>query len=187
MDINQPYCHLNYVMKDFEILLTEKFPEPEVPVKGQLVFLGSYDDISDECPELQKLTQLSYLKAKFFTGFRNAPFIPAIVGVSEDSQVFILTNPLFSDWYCTLIGEFAKIDAAGVDDAVLSEILYLIRETGTAMWKISRTKYHVGVGEIQWGVLDFEINGTLKIYTRSFHGLSGVMEKRRGRIAEMLS
>jgi len=152
-------------MTDIQAILTSKFPNTEGHVVGQLVFLTQQEIIRLDSPRLQAITELNFYKTKFFTGYRKFTNIDTVVGLSKDNEVFLLTNPLFSDKYSDLIKIFENVKSAHIDKGFISDLVEMYRATGAKITEIGIYKYQIWFGDNKWRILDFEINGTLKIKT----------------------
>jgi hypothetical protein len=157
-----PTVRCNF-MTDIQIILKSKFPKTEERVEGRLVFLDQHEIIRLDSPRLQAITKLDFYKTKFFTGYRKFTIIDTVVGLSNDNEVFILTNPLFSDKYSDLIKIFENVKSAHVDKGFISDLVDMYRATGAKITDIGADKYQIWFGDNKWRILDFEINGTLKI------------------------
>lgn len=152
-------------MTDIQTILKNKFPKTEERVEGQLVFLDQQEIIRLDSPRLQAITNLDFYKTKFFTGYRKFTIIDAVVGLLNDNEIFILTNPLFSDKHSDLIKVFENVKSTNVDKDLISDLVDMYRETGANITDIGAYKYQIWFGDNKWRILDFEINGTLKIKT----------------------
>ncbi|QZK89300.1 hypothetical protein K5V07_01850 [Flavobacterium sp. CHNK8] len=152
-------------MTDIQTILTSKFPKTEERVEGRLVFLDQHEIIRLDSPRLQAITKLDFYKTKFFTGYRKFTIIDTVVGLSNDNEVFLLTNPLFSDKYSDLIKIFENVKSAHVDKGFVSDLVDMYRATGAKITEIGADKYQIWFSDNKWRILDFEINGTLKIKT----------------------
>lgn len=151
------------IMTDPRTILTTKFPKTEERAEGRLAFLEQDGLEKIEKPILQHITKLDFYKAKFFTGYRSAPFAYMIIGVNTDNELFLLANPVFSDKYSDLVKQFEKIKPTLADHPLTTEIVDLYKETGAKITQIGNYQYQIWFGQIKWRILDFEINGTLRI------------------------
>ena len=159
-------------MTDIQTILKNKFPKTEERVEGRLVFLDQHEIIRLDSPRLQAITKLDFYKTKFFTGYRKFTIIDTVVGLSNDNEVFLLTNPLFSDKYSDLIKIFENVKSANVDKGFISDLVDMYRATGAKITDIGADKYQIWFGDNKWRILDFEINGTLKIKTTPNSGFA---------------
>lgn len=145
-----------------EDILTEKFPEKEESFEGDLVFLKHHKITKLEKPLLFKHTALNFYKAKFSTGYRKFKLIDVIIGFS-DKEVYILTNPIFSNKYSNLIQRLEEIKALNSDDSIINEIVDLYKQTGTVITELSKKKHQIWFGNNKWRILEFKIDDTLQI------------------------
>jgi len=152
-------------MTDIQIILASKFPKTEERVEGRLVFLEKYEIIKLDSPRLQTITELDFYKTKFFTGYHKFTIIDIVVGLSKDNEVFLLTNPIFTEKYSDLNNIFEEVKSVQVDERLISELVDVYRATGAKITEISANKYQIWFGNNKWRILDFEINETLKIKT----------------------
>jgi hypothetical protein len=164
-------------MTDIQTILTSKFPKTEELVEGRLVFLDQHEIIRLDSPRLQAITKLDFYKTKFFTGYRKFTIIDTVVGLSNDNEVFLLTNPLFSDKYSDLIKIFENVKSAHVDKGFISDLIDMYRATGAKITEIGADKYQIWFGHNKWRILNFEINGTLKIKTTPNNTLNNTLPK----------
>lgn len=163
-------------MTDIQTLLKNKFPKTEDRIEGHLVFLEQYGIHKLDKPFLHDITHLDFYKVRFFTGYRKCRVIDTVVGFSMDNRVFLLTNPIFSDRYSSLIQQFENIESTWINQSLISEIIELYRETGVKITEISNGQYQIWFGENKWRALNFEINGTLKIKTIPNRALSKTVQ-----------
>jgi hypothetical protein len=152
-------------MTDIQTILTTKFPKTDERIEGHLVFLDQYGVDRIRKTNLENVTSLDFYKAKFYTGHRKFTIIETIIGLSGDSNVFLLTNPLFSDKHSDIVNQLERIDSMYVTQSVILEIIDLYKETGASITEIGNDKYQIWHGENKWRIMEFENNRTLKIKT----------------------
>ncbi|GAO45378.1 hypothetical protein [Flavihumibacter petaseus] len=154
-------------------ILSEKFPWTGERIEGQLAFQKKFEIVKLDCPELQKFTGLAFYKAKFSTGYRKFSIIDIVIGVTEIEEVYLLINPLFADSYSTLLKPLEEIKSSDAGPSLISEIVFLFKETGAVISKIDGNRYQLWFGNEKWRVMIFALkeNLVLRIVPNSSMGV----------------
>lgn len=150
-------------MTEIHNILTSKFPKTVDRIEGRLVFLDQHEINKVISHKLEALCKLDFYQAKFFTGYHKFTIIDVIVGCSKDNEVFLLTNPLFSERYSNLIPVLENINAEQVNQEVITEIVECYKRTGAKITAINEHNFQIWFGESAWHILSFEFNQNLKI------------------------
>ena len=155
-------------MTDLELILINKFAATEERLEGHLIYLKNYGLTKLNQPRLGQKTNLDFYRAKFFTGYRKFSKIDIVIGVSADNkEIFLLTNPLFSDKYSNLIEQFKKIQKQDISQQLINEIIELYKEVGTCITIIDAKKnlYQIWFGRNKWRTMKIDHDITLTIKT----------------------
>lgn len=152
-------------MMDINSLLVQKYPTTNERIEGQLVYLENFGVTEFPSPLIEDRTDISIFTTKFSTGYRKFSTIDVVIGTREPDEIFVLTNPIFSDEYSTLTTALEKIGSRDIDQRLINEIVELYKLTGTKITEIETNKFQIWFGDNKWRVMQFEIKGTLKIKT----------------------
>ena len=156
-------------MTELQTILTTRFAATKERIEGHLIYLKNYGLIKLNQPKLGQKTNLDFYRAKFFTGYRKFSTIDIIIGVSADNRdIYLLTNPLFSDQYSNLIGPLEKIQKQDIDQQLINEIIELYKEVGTNITPVDpkNNLYQIWFGRDKWRMMKINHDVTLTIETK---------------------
>lgn len=147
-------------------ILSDNYPSTPERIEGQLVYLEKYGVNKLDTSVINHVMKLDFHKARFFTGYRKFTIIDVVIGIC-DENLFLLTNPVFSDRDSNLIEEFEKINANQINAALIAEIIILYQTTGANITPIDipHNKYQIWFGDKKWRTMKFHMHKTLKIET----------------------
>lgn len=159
------FCVRCNFMTELDLILVNRFPSTEERIEGRLVYLIKYGLTKIDVANLELKTSLAFYKAKFFTGYRKFTIIDVIIGVNHEGQIFLLTNPLFSDKYSDLITQFGNIYQKDIDQCLINEIIELYKIVGTNITEIDpkANLYQIWFGNTKWRKMKIDITGRLTI------------------------
>jgi len=158
-------------MKDINLLLVETYPTADERIEGRLVYLEKYGVTRFTSPLLEEKSNLSFFTTKFSTGYRKFVTIDAVIGARGLDELFVLTNPIFSEDYSNLVMELEKIETKDIDQPLINEIIELYKLTGTKITEIENSKFQIWFGDSKWRIMEFETKRNLKIETTSNYNL----------------
>jgi hypothetical protein len=150
-------------MKDINSLLLKKYQTADERIEGRLVYLENFGVAGFASPLIAEKTNISFFTAKFSTGYRKFHTIDVVIGARGLDELFVLTNPVFSDKYSNLTMELEKIEAKDIEQPLINEIAELYKLAGTKITEIENNKFQIWSGDNKWRIMEFETNATLKI------------------------
>ena len=139
--------------------------------EGQLIYKEEYGIEILDFPSIEEQIKLNFFKGKFSTGYRKFSVIDVVIAKSQLNDIFLMTNPVFSDRYSSLTKVLEEIKEQEITPDLIQQIVELIRITGVKITAISDKEYQIWFGDDKWRLLEFKTNRTLKIEMKSNYEL----------------